>query len=352
MGGVRRVVSMPAGTVLVTGAGGFVGSAVVRALVGAMRQPTDRPTFADGQPVTHVVALLRPDGSAERLAELAPGTEWSVVRADIGDPRAVATLTAVRARAVLHLALDARCHDATHEAERQGLVERPLTTLFDLLRGIPGALLVTTGSAAVLVPGSSLDESAPTAANPGYLHYALAKLHEEATIERLGATTGVRWTQLRLFYLFGRYEAPSRLLPYLVHRLSEGEPAELSSGVQVRDYTDVDDAATAYLRALAAPEALGNRRYHIGSGRGMTVHDFATTVALVVGRPELLRFGARPAADAEGSIIVAAPGRAHDELGWSAADPVARLQEAAAWYLGRERPITDPLRGQHAGREE
>jgi nucleoside-diphosphate-sugar epimerase len=342
----------PSGTVLVTGAGGFVGSAVVRGLVQALRRPTARPTFADGQPVAHVVALLRPDAADSRLADLAPGPDWSVLRADLGSPTAAATLAAVRPRAVLHLALDARCHDAASATEQRALVEPPLRLLFELLRGVEGAHIVSTGSAAVLSPGMALDESAPTAPNPGYLHYARAKLIEEALIEQLGTSTGVRWTQLRLFYLFGRHEAPPRLMPYLVRTLARGEPAHLSAGTQVRDYTDVDDVATAYLRALAAPGALGSRCYHIGSGRGMTVREFAATVAEVAGRPELLRYGTGPAAEAEGSVIVADPGRADRELGWRAADPFMRLKQAAAWTLARDRAIPHPLPAQHAAHEE
>ena len=83
-------------------------------------------------------------------------------------------------------------------------------------------------------------------------------------MERLGRETGVPWVNLRLFYLFGRYEPASRLLPHLVHNLARGRPVELSSGRQVRDYTDVDEAAGAYLRALRVEEAAARTVYHVG----------------------------------------------------------------------------------------
>ena len=41
---------------------------------------------------------------------------------------------------------------------------------------------------------------------------------------------------LRLFNVFGKYEQPLRLLPYIVARLTQGEIAELSDGEQVRDF--------------------------------------------------------------------------------------------------------------------
>lgn len=328
-------------TVLVTGAGGFVGSAVVRAMVQAMQGPTGGPTFSDGQSVAHVVALLRPNADASRLESLPPGAHWSVVRANLGDPGSSAALAAVRPRAVLHLALDPACHEARTEAERRALIEPPLIQLFDVLQNVPGSHLVATGSAAVLAPGAALDELSPTAPNPAYPCYARAKLLEEDLLERFGSVSGVRVTNLRLFYLFGRYERNSRLLPYLVRTLARGNPAKLSEGTQLRDYTDVDDAALAYLRALAAAPRSGCRHYHVGSGRGYAVRDLAETVAAVVGRPDLLRFGSGPSAELEGHAIVADVRRIREELGWSAPDPLPQLRRATEWYLARERGSTD-----------
>lgn len=344
--------SLPTGTVLVTGAGGFVGSAVVRRLVQAMRRAQGRPTFADGRPVTHVVALLRPDGNAARLEDLSPGTEWSLLRGDLGSSETVGLLSAVRPQAVLHLALDARCHVTEGESEQRALLEPPLTVLFDILRRTPGAHIVTTGSVAVLSPGAALDESAPTCPSPGYLHYARAKLLEEALIEQFGARTGVRWSHLRLFYLFGRYEESTRLLPYLVRALAHGQPAQLSAGLQLRDYTDVDDVAEAYGRALAVPSGLGNRIYHIGSGVGTSVRDFAAVVAAAVGRPDLLQFGSLHSMEAEIPVLVANADRARHEMGWNAPDPIARLQQAAAWTLARERANMHPRHVVHTTHEK
>ncbi|MDX2208152.1 MAG: NAD(P)-dependent oxidoreductase [Gemmatimonadales bacterium] len=339
-------------TVLVTGAGGFVGSAVVRALVDAMRQPVGRPAFPDGRPLAHVVAMVRPHGSTERLAELPDGPEWSILRADLSDPDAAEVIATVRPRTVMHLALDSACHEPQSDQQRTAMVGRPLELLFNTLRSVPGANLVTTGSVAVIRPGDALAEDAPKEPNPAYLHYARAKLLEEEIITQLGTATAVRWTHLRLFYLFGRHEKPSRLLPYLCRTLARGEEAQLSSGTQRRDYTDVDDVASAYLRALGAPDRLGSRCYHVGSGQGMTVREFAEAVATVVGRPDLLRFGARAAAELEGATIVADVRRIREELAWSVPDPRARIRRAAEWYLQQVANPPAPLGGCHAMREE
>lgn len=333
---------------LVTGAGGFVGSAVVRALVHGMRgvvPGASRPTFADGSPIERVVAMLRPGGSTERLDELGPSGDWAVERADLIDPGSMRTLAeAVRPRAVVHAALDPTAHGPMDEAARRERIDHPLEVLFRTLEGGDGVRIVATGSAAVLRPGRALDEGAPVEPNPSYPDYARHKLREEREVDRLGRVTGVPWIHLRLFYLFGRYEPTSRLLPLLVRRLARGRPVELSLGRQVRDYTDVDDAAGAYVRALAAGQKATGAVYHVGSGRGISIRRFALTVAEVAGDPALLHFGAAASPDERQEYIVSDPGRARRRLGWTApVDTREKLLAAARWWMSRMgAPDPDP----------
>lgn len=328
------------GTVLVTGAGGFVGSAVVRALVGGVTRVAgtgEVPTFADGSPVRRVVALLRPAGSLERLEELAPSDAWEVTRADITDRTAFDALVSdVRPRAILHLAAESA--DAAERADHRwhDTLEQPLATMFRSLSKEQGARLITTGSVAVLRPGVKLNEDSPIEPSRYYPRYAASKIREESLVQSLGDATGVEWIHLRLFYLFGRYEAPTRLLPHVVRHLVRGDEVPLSSGEQVRDFTSVEDVASAYLLALRAPDLATRVRYNIGSGRGITVREFAEIVADVVGRRDLLRFGLASPADGESRPIVSDPGSAEKGLGWVASsDTRQRIREAAAWWMAR-----------------
>src|SRR4051794_37040155 len=101
--------------VLVTGAGGFIGSAVTRRLV---RWAEAGAVLWDGGRVDGVCALLRPGSSAERLEDAAQSPFLAIEYADITD---TATLQDVlgrrRPKAVLHLAFDPSGFEAQTESE-------------------------------------------------------------------------------------------------------------------------------------------------------------------------------------------------------------------------------------------
>lgn len=102
---------------------------------------------------------------------------------------------------------------------------------------------------------------------------------------------GVEFAWCRLFYLYGEGEDDRRLVPYLRAKLQAGEPAELTSGQQIRDFLDVQEAAQQVVSI-----ALGDQEgpFNICSGRPITVRQLAEQIADEYGGRALLKFGARP----------------------------------------------------------
>jgi dTDP-6-deoxy-L-talose 4-dehydrogenase (NAD+) len=120
--------------------------------------------------------------------------------------------------------------------------------------------------------------------------YAQAKAATFTALSDLFAGRGVEFVWCRLFYLFGEREDPRRLVPYIRAQLAAGAPAELSGGGQIRDYLDVREAGR-----MIADAAFGTAQgpLNICSGEPITVRTLAERIADEYGRRDLLRFGAR-----------------------------------------------------------
>lgn len=121
--------------------------------------------------------------------------------------------------------------------------------------------------------------------------YGAAKASTWLTLSEYLKTCDVDFAWCRLFYLFGEGEDERRLVPYLNAKLAAGEPVDLTSGKQVRDFMDVSEAGNQIAQA-----ALGQAKgaLNICSGTPITVADVARNVAKEYGREDLLRFGVRP----------------------------------------------------------
>ena len=121
--------------------------------------------------------------------------------------------------------------------------------------------------------------------------YAGAKAAAFMALSQWLPQQGVEFAWCRLFYLHGEGEDARRLVPYLRAKLGAGEPAELTSGKQIRDYLDVREAGRMIVEiAVSAIQGPVN----ICSGIPITVRQLAEQIADECGRRDLLRFGARP----------------------------------------------------------
>ncbi len=87
-------------------------------------------------------------------------------------------------------------------------------------------------------------------------------------------------------------------------------------GTCIRDYVHVRDLVEAHLAVLEKLEAGDDRRYNIGTGRGMSVREIIDSVRRVTGRDFEVADGARRAGDPP--ELVADPSRLASEIGWRA----------------------------------
>jgi len=135
--------------------------------------------------------------------------------------------------------------------------------------------------------------------------YAEAKAAAFRALSQSLPRERIEFAWCRLFYLYGEGEDERRLVPYLRARLAGGETAELSGGNQIRDFLDIREAGRMIVEAaLGAAQGPVN----ICSGTPVTVRELAERIADEYGRRDLLRFGARPDNLVDPPIVVGVRG--------------------------------------------
>lgn len=121
--------------------------------------------------------------------------------------------------------------------------------------------------------------------------YAGAKAAAFISLSQWFSEQDVEFAWCRLFYLHGEGEDSRRLVPYLRAKLQAGEPAELTSGNQTRDFLDVREAGRMIVKVALSDQ---QGPINICSGVPITVRKLAEQIADEFGRLELLKFGVRP----------------------------------------------------------
>jgi nucleoside-diphosphate-sugar epimerase len=256
------------GRVLVTGASGFIGRPLVKALV------------EDGWTVI---------GASRTRPEQDPGVaDWIEVDLLTEDPRALAA--AARAEVLVHLAWIATPGVYAHSLENLDWL-RASTALSAAFLAEGGRRLVGAGTCLEY----DLDRDGAETTGPRTL-YAAAKHACRLAFERqVAEAPGASLAWPRIFFLLGAEDHPDRFAPSLARRLMAREPAEISQGLVERDFIDVRDAARA-IAALAGAEVSG--AFDIASGHGWRLRDLAEAIAKAAGRPDLLQIN--PALDRAG----------------------------------------------------
>ncbi len=159
---------------------------------------------------------------------------------------------------------------------------------------------------------------------------AKAALHQLLSSSLRPPTMSVAWG--RIFNITGPGEAPSRLLPHVAHEVLAGRQVALSDGEQFRDFLHVNDVASGL---IAAMDAGHDGPVNICSSVGVPLRDVLTALAERLGDPSLLRFGKRPRGTYDADSVVGANATLRG-LGWSLAfDLAATLDSVAAYWSKR-----------------
>ena len=293
--------------VLLTGAGGFVGSHLARQLL------------AEGHEIT---ALIGPSTDRWRIRDIE--SRLSVVESDLENVEAVAgRIQAARPEICIHLAWrgwSGRAATETNFTSLSGSLE-----LLRLMQAIGCERFVAAGTCYEYdLQHERLAETTPL--NPHDVYGACKKALFEIAQE-FSSLTGLRVLTPRLFYSYGPYEDERRLVPSTTLRLLKGETAKLTPGLQVRDYLHVEDAAAAIWSAATSQI---DGAVNIALGEPVTVAEIAQTIGDLLGRPDLILLGATSCPENEPMRVLADASLLRHDIGWA---PNYSLREGLAHTL-------------------
>jgi UDP-glucose 4-epimerase len=288
---------------LVTGGAGFVGSHLVKALLGQ----------------GHAVRVLDDlsSGKRDNLPSQAEFIHGNVTNSKIVE-QAFDGIDGCFHLAAIASVVRSNCEWVrTHQVNLTGTVN-----IFDQARRVRHQReipIVYASTAAVYgdCKVTPIGEESPTAPLSAYgADKRACELHACVA----GAVHRVPTVGLRFFNLYGRgqqtHSPYSGVIALFADRLARGEPVEIfGDGKQVRDFTYIGDAVSALVQAVSAASTSAPI-FNICTGRGTTVRTLAETIAELY-RTELVAYY-QPARSGDVRISIGDPRRTAMRLGFNA----------------------------------
>ncbi|KKU43169.1 MAG: NAD-dependent epimerase/dehydratase [Microgenomates group bacterium GW2011_GWA1_46_7] len=247
--------------ILITGAGGFVGTYLIRQL----QKKTDNEIYGAVYKSTSDISSLLPQNH--------------ILEGDLTDfAVAESHLQTVQPDIIYHLAALSVVGNSFANAIKVINTNTNLSfNLFEAARLIvPKARIINICSANVY--GAVLDSSRPLTESTPFRPlnpYSVSKINQEMLGLEYHLTYGSDMIALRPFNHTGIGQTTDFLIPRLAQQFAAIEKGQLAPTIEIgnldsiRDFSDVRDMVRAYV--LAAESCLAGEAYNIGSGKGYKV---------------------------------------------------------------------------------
>jgi dTDP-glucose 4,6-dehydratase len=337
--------------ILVTGGAGFIGSALVRHLVGEERDDVlnvDKLTYASNLVST---------------ASVARDPRYALLKLDICNAAGIGRAFAeFQPDAVIHLA--AETHVDRSISGAAAFIETNVTGTYVLLDaarlycdGLSSArrdafrfLHVSTDEVygSLGAEGQFMEQTAYDPSSP----YSASKAASDHLVVAWHRTYGLPTIISNCSNNYGPYQFPEKLIPLMILNAIEGKPLPIyGDGSNVRDWLHVDDHVRALV--LILQRGVPGHKYNVG---GRNEHSNADVVQRICEIMDRLRPGLphqrlisfvtdRPGHDQRYAIDAS---RLERNFGWRARETFETgLEKTVRWYLDNE-DWWAPLRG-HAG---
>lgn len=256
--------------VLVTGAGGFIGSRLVNDLV---------------KKGAKVKAFVRYNsrGDAGLLKLLSPDvlTRIELIGGDLRDPQAIEDAVE-GVKIVFHLgALISIPYSYYHPVE---VVDTNITGTLNVLlacRKFNCKLIHTSTSevygTALRVP---IDESHPL---QGQSPYSASKIGADKLVESFQRSFNIHAVTVRPFNTYGPGQSARAVIPTIISQALTRDVVLLGNLETKRDFTFVDDTVNGFIKA-AETEGVSGEVFNLGTGSEVTIGELASEIIQLIGR--------------------------------------------------------------------
>jgi len=248
-------------TVLVTGANGFLGSHLVRALL------------SDGY---RVAILKRKTSRLDRIEEYVNRVAMFNIEDGIDTPFNVMG------------PIDAVIHTATSYG-RHGETSYQI---FEANTAFPLRLMEIAVS-----NSTDLFINTDTILDRFINNYALSKSHFAEWGRQFASNGKIAFANIRLEHMYGPGDDATKFTTHVIRSCVTNVPdLNLTPGEQRRDFIYIDDVVAGYMQLLRSLDAKKHEysQFDLGSGKAVTIRQFVETVHRITGSTTKLNFGALP----------------------------------------------------------
>lgn len=327
--------------VLVTGAAGFIGFYLSRALCAAGHSVVGIDNLND---------YYSPDLKAARLKELEQYDSFRFVKLDLADGPGLMRLFAQEGFShVMNLAAQAGVRYSLENPA--AYVESNLVGFANLLESCrlhPVKHLVYASSSSVYGLNAKMPFSTADPVNHPVSLYAASKKSGELMAHAYSHLYAIPATGLRFFTVYGPWGRPDMAYFSFTKRIFEGREIELfNNGKMRRDFTYIDDIIAGVLAALARPASPDQawnpenpapasssapyRIYNIGNNKVVELEHFVRVLEQAIGKKAKIKY--LPMQPGDVYATYADIGDTASELGFA---PVTSIEEGlprfVAWY--------------------
>lgn len=313
--------------VLVSGAGGFIGSHLVERLA------------SEGSEVT---ALVRYNSRSDYgLIELIPSDiaeRLNVQSVDLGDEEAVRDVCK-DIEYIFHLgALISIPYSYTHLEE---LIDTNVKGTLNILKAgrscnVKRLIHTSTSEVYGTAQYTPMDERHPLVAQSPY---AASKIAADKLAESFCHSYGLPLVIVRPFNTYGPRQSARAFIPTVITQALSGNEIFLGSLYPRRDMNYVGDVVEGFLRAAQAEEAIGET-INIGSGMDISMGELADKIVAIIGKKINITFDATRVRPPRSEVekLIADNTKAKKLLNWESKVTLEEgLKNTIEWFMKEKR---------------